>query len=55
MIASMPLSTFRFVPGKPTPSRWFCMREISREKGPTVRVSYQGLPLYYRKLPIIVE
>ncbi|MGB2819750.1 MAG: DUF4838 domain-containing protein [Phycisphaerae bacterium] len=54
-IASMPLAVFRFVPGKATSCRWFCTREICRERGQAASVSYQGLPLYYRKFPIVIE
>ena len=54
-IASLPLSTFGLLPGKPTACRWFCTREIRRNAGPPVHVSYQGLPLYYRMFPIVLE
>ena len=54
-IATLPLSTFGFVPGKATGCRWFCTREISRAEGKSRHVSYQGLPLYYRQFPIVVE
>ena len=54
-IATLPLSTFGFAPGKATSCRWFCTREISREEGESEHVSYQGLPLDYRKFPIVVE
>lgn len=54
-VAVIPLSSFGFTPGKATHWRWFCTRQISREKGSTDRVSYQGHPLYYRNFPIVVE
>jgi hypothetical protein len=54
-IATMPLSTFRFTTGNATSFRWFCAREISRAEGDSRNVSYQGLPLYYRNFPIVID
>ncbi|QDU96994.1 DUF4838 domain-containing protein [Lignipirellula cremea] len=54
-IATLPLSTFRLEPGAKTSVEWFAAREIRHAGGEAVQVSYQGLPLHYRKFPIIVE
>jgi len=54
-IASIPLSVFKFVPGKETDYRWFCTREIRRDESDSQHISYQGMPLYYRNFPVIFE
>ena len=54
-VAVIPMLVFGFVPGEDTRFRWFCTREISRTDGSAERVSYQGLPLYYRSFPVIIQ
>ena len=54
-VAAIPLSAFSFVPGEETRFRWFCTREISKNDGAAQELSYQGLPLYYRDFPIIIQ
>ena len=54
-IVVIPMSAFNLVAGKETHFRWFCTREISRADGSVEHVSYQGLPLYYRNFPIIIQ
>jgi hypothetical protein len=54
-VATLPLATFQLAPGQETGFRWYCSREISRQGDEATHVSYQGLPLYNRNFPIIVE
>ena len=53
-VATMPLSTFRLTPKKATPLKWFCTRQVGSGAN-SDKSSYQGLPLYTRKLPLVIE
>jgi hypothetical protein len=54
-VAVIPMSAFKFAPGKETRFRWFCTREINHAGRAVKHGSYQGKPLYYRSFPIVIQ
>lgn len=54
-IAVIPQAALSLKPGEKTPLQWLALREIDLGGGKSEEVSYQGVPLYYRWFPIVVE